>query len=179
MNTYIGLGRTEHETECHREKVTLISCITKISLITSFLRTQTPYRREGNKEALPFKAFSNPSLRNYPEKLDRIQPFTALLCFTRRQPLHQVCLVIAKVQDIPSPSPTHANQLGKFLACLASFVTTTRTPTLHSINLQSSFLPVIKRNNASANSDSHIHKISAIIFTHPYLSALTHATQID
>lgn len=81
---------------------------------------------------------------------------------------------------MPSPSPTHENQLRKLPACLASFITTTTKPaTLYSINIQFSFLPVIKKSNTEANSDSYVHNFSTIIFTHPSPSPLTHATQID
>lgn len=54
MDVYIGLARTEHETECHEEKLTSVFCITKLSYQTSFLRAQTPYRRERKQRGPAF-----------------------------------------------------------------------------------------------------------------------------
>lgn len=115
--------------------------------------------------------FSNPSLRNYPEKLGRTQPFTSLLHLTRRQSSKQVCSVIAKVQGIPSPSQTHENQLRKFLACLASFITTTpRTATLHTINLQASFVPVTKKRATLKLTQIHTYTNFLQLFSHTPIS---------
>lgn len=50
-NTQVGLTRTEHETEHHKKKVPSVFAYPKYH--TVFLRAHTPYRREGNKGALP------------------------------------------------------------------------------------------------------------------------------
>lgn len=49
MTTYVGTARTEHETGCHKEKVTSVSCITQVNYRTSFLRGPGPIQNTGGE----------------------------------------------------------------------------------------------------------------------------------
>lgn len=68
------------------------------------------------------------------------------------QPPEWFCLVAARDQDISATPSTHESKLRKFLACFASFVTTaTGIPTLHSVNLQFSFVAATRKSSTSAS----------------------------
>lgn len=115
-NTEVALARTEHETDHHKKKVPSVFCITKYQ--TSFLRAHAPYRREENKGALPASESSLFPVWEMTQKTQRELGLVPLLHLTWSQPLEQVWLARAQVQDMPSSSPTHQNQSAALLQAL-------------------------------------------------------------
>lgn len=86
-NTEVALARTEHETDHHKKKVPSVFCITKYQ--TSFLRAHAPYRREGNKGALPASESSLFPVWEMTQKTQRELGLVPLLHLTWSQPLEQ------------------------------------------------------------------------------------------